>query len=47
MAFKLPGLSLGSSKAASATVDNTIMDSSSGGQEAAALPILRGKSAAD
>ncbi|MDD3328645.1 MAG: methyl-accepting chemotaxis protein [Zoogloea sp.] len=45
MAFKLPGLSLGSSKAASATVD-TIMDSSSGGQEAA-LPILRGKSAAD
>ena len=47
MAFKLPGLSLGSSKAASATVDNTIMDSSSGGQEAAALPMLRGKSAAD
>ncbi len=45
MAFKLPGLSLGSSKAASANVD-TIMDSSSGGQEAA-LPMLRGKSAAD
>jgi len=46
MAFKLPGLSLGSSKAASNTVD-TIIDSSGGGQEAAALPMLRGKSAAD
>ena len=46
MAFKLPGLSLGSSKAASTNVD-TIIESGEGASASAALPFLAGKSAAE
>ena len=46
MAFKLPGLSLGGSKAAASNVD-TILDSGEGTPTTAPLPFLAGKSAAE
>ncbi|NML26770.1 methyl-accepting chemotaxis protein [Zoogloea dura] len=46
MAFKLPGLSLGGSKAAASNVD-TILDSGDGAPTTAPLPFLAGKSAAE
>lgn len=46
MAFKLPGLSLGGSKAAPLSIMGTVADSG-GAQDPAALPMLRGKSAAE
>ncbi|MDD2667166.1 MULTISPECIES: methyl-accepting chemotaxis protein [Zoogloea] len=46
MAFKLPGLSLGSSKSASNNVD-TILESGEGAPASAALPFLAGKNAAE
>ena len=46
MAFKLPGLSLGGSKAAASNVD-TILDSGDGRAASAPLPFLAGKSAAE
>jgi twitching motility protein PilJ len=46
MAFKLPGLSLGSSKSASTNVD-TILESGEGAPASAALPFLAGKNAAE
>ncbi|KAB2968374.1 methyl-accepting chemotaxis protein [Zoogloea sp.] len=46
MAFKLPGLSLGGSKAAASNVD-TILDSGDGTTATAPLPFLAGKSAAE
>ncbi len=46
MAFKLPGLSLGGTKAAPLSIMGTVADTGVT-QDSAALPMLRGKSAAE